>query len=376
MKVFKYRLYPTRKQITALNKQVEAHRQLYNNSLAERIKVYKETGKGINYYHQANNLKNLRATNVDLANCNFGSLQQTLIRLDKAYQNFFRRIKKGEKAGFPRFKSVDRFNSISFGSIGDGCQIKKDKLYIQNVGHIEVNWHRPIDGKIKTLCISRSNNKWYVSFFVEYTPKKLRPNKKIVGIDIGIENFATLSDKTIIPNPKFFKQSEKSLVKIQRQLSKCEKGSLKWQHKKRTLAKIYEKISNRRHNFVHQEARKIINKYGTICVEDLNIRDMQKNKYLSKSIADTSWGMFIKVLADKAEEAGRRFIKVPAQGTSQICSKCGTIVPKRLSVRIHRCNVCGLNMHRDLNASFNILSLGLQGLGATPLRSRLLQLAE
>jgi putative transposase len=187
-----------------------------------------------------------------------------------------------------------------------------------------------------------------------------------VGIDMGLESFATLSTGEKIPNPRFFKTDEKALAKAQRKLSKLEKGTPERRKAKKVVARIHERIANRRHNFIHQEARRIINRFGIIAVEALNTKGMLGNHCLAKSIADASWGQFITILSQKAEEATRKFVMVNPNGTSQTCSRCHSLVPKDLSVRIHSCPVCGLVLDRDLNASFNILALGLQGLGKIP----------
>ena len=164
----------------------------------------------------------------------------------------------------------------------------------------------------------------------------------------------------------FFKTDEKALVKSQRKLSKQKKGSLERKKAKKVVVRIHERISNRRHNFIHQETRKIVNKFGIICIEKLNIKSMLKNHYLAKSISDVAWNQFANVLSQKAEEAARQFVAINPQYTSQRCSQCGTMVKKTLATRWHKCPVCGIRLHRDFNASLNILSLGLQTLGLTP----------
>jgi putative transposase len=147
IKTYKYRLYPTGKQNKAINSQLEGHRFLYNHALAQRKEIYEQTGKGIGYTIQATSLlPKLRKENENLSLCNYSSLQQTLRRIDKAFKAFFRRVKAGEKAGYPRFKSSDRFNTITYAILGDGCQIKENRLYLQNVGCIKIKWHRPING--------------------------------------------------------------------------------------------------------------------------------------------------------------------------------------------------------------------------------------
>jgi putative transposase len=194
----------------------------------------------------------------------------------------------------------------------------------------------------------------------------LAQSDKAVGIDVGLEEFATLSNNKEIPNPRFFKTDEKALASSQRKMSECVKGTFERTRAKRVVRSIHERIFNRRHNFIHQTARQIVNEFGVIAVEKLNTKGMLQNNYMAKSIADASWGMFLNILAVKAEEAGREFVKVNPNGTTQMCSRCHSIVPKDLSVRIHSCSICGLKIGRDLNSSFNILALGLQSLGLAP----------
>jgi len=194
---------------------------------------------------------------------------------------------------------------------------------------------------------------------------------KAIDIDVGLENFATISNQEKIANPRFVKTDQKALTKAQRKLSKQTKCSPERKKAKKVVINIHQRISNRRHNFIHQEVRKIVNKFGTICIEKLRVKNMMNNHTktfghkLNKSIADVAWSQFAQQLFFKAEDAGRKVIAVDPKGTSQICSQCGTIVKKDLSVRWHDCPVCNVHLHRDYNASLNILALGTQSLGFT-----------
>lgn len=360
IKSFKYRLYPTGKQIKALTYQLEGHRFLYNLALAQRKEVFEQTGKGLNYFDQARELTKIRKDDICLSSCNYSSLQQTFRRLDKAFKSFFRRVKAGEKPGYPRFKSADRFNTISYATIGDGCQIKDGKVYLQNVGHVKVKWHREIDGKVKTLSITRRNDRWYVSFFVECEPIILPKTGKEVGIDMGLNFFATLSDGLKIEAPKFLRKYEKLLKKAHRRLSRRKKGSNRRKKARKILARIHEKIANQRLDFCHKVSHSLVKNYDGFAVEALNIEGMVKNRYLAKSINDASWGMFLNILKYKAENAGRWYQEVTPNGTSQNCSTCGMVVEKSLATRVHNCPNCGLSLDRDINAAINILKAGMQ----------------
>lgn len=357
-KIYKYRLYPTKIQVASIETQLSGHRFLYNQALAQRKETYESTGKGVYYFSQATGLlSKLRKENEHIAFCNYSSLQQTLRRLDKAFKAFFRRVKSGEKPGYPRFKTADRFNTISYAVLGDGCQIKNNRLYIQNAGCIKVKWHREIIGNIKTLLVTRKNTKWYVSFIVEYEAgMSILPNTgKEIGIDMGLKAFLTTTDGQKIESPKYLKIAERKLAKAQRCLSKKKKGSVHRKKARILVAKQYEKIANQRLDFCHKLTYSLVKNYDGFAVENLNIKGMLKNKYLSKSISDASWGMFLAILKNKAENAGRWYQEVSPNGTSQECSQCGNIVKKSLAVRIHNCSHCGLSLDRDINAARNIL---------------------
>jgi putative transposase len=356
IKTYKYRLYPTAKQINVLIKQLNGHRFLYNQALTQRKEIYEQTGKGISYTTQATELlPKLRKENETIALCNYSSSQQTLRRLDKSFKSFFRRIKANEKAGYPRFKSFDRFNTISYATLGDGCQIKSSRLYLQNVGNIKVKWHRSINGNIKTLSITRRNNKWYVNFIVDCECELLPATNRIIGIDVGLKNFITTSEGHKIKPPKYLKRSEVKLAKAQKRLARRKKGSKRRKKARILLAKYYEKITNQRLDFCHKVTYFLVQTYDSFIVENLDIKNMIKNKYLSKSISDASWGIFLNILKSKAENAGRWYEEIIPNGTSQRCSNCGKIVKKSLAVRIHNCPYCKLSLDRDINAALNIL---------------------
>jgi len=228
--------------------------------------------------------------------------------------------------------------------------------------------HRQPLGEVGTCTIRRQNNKWYACFSIEYEPEPLPPSDKAVGFDVGLESFATLSSGEKIDNPRFFRTDEKSLAKAQRKLSKLEKGTPERRRIKAVVSRIHERIANRRHDFAHQEARKLVNEFGIIAVEKLQIKEMTDGNWrsMNRSIGDVAWAQFRQCIKYKAEDAGRMYIEVNPRGTTQRCSRCQSTVPKDLSVRIHSCPICGLVLDRDLNSSFNILALGLQSLGKIP----------
>jgi len=370
-KTFKYRLLPTKKQKRILQEQLNECRWLYNHFLEERKNAWEKEKKSISYFQQCNSLPSLKKERSSLDKVYSQALQNVADRIDKAFQNFFRRVKQKQEPGYPRFKGFDRYDSFIYKQANFGWKIDDNHLSLSKIGSIKIKLHRPIVGTLKTCTIRRQAGKWYACISIEYQPKPLPENKKAVGIDVGIKNFATLSTKEEIENPRFFKSEEKALAKAQRKLSKQSQGSSERQKAKKVVVCIHERISNKRHNFIHQESRKIINLFGIICIEKLNIKNMMQNHYLAKSIADVAWNQFAQALTSKAEEAGRKFIAIDPRDTSQVCSQCGAIVKKKLSTRWHRCSVCGIRLHRDYNASLNILRLGLQSLGISPRSPRL-----
>lgn len=378
-KTFKYRIYPTGKQERELNSRLESCRKLYNHFLGERKSLFENEGKSTTLYNQINTLKELKITYPNLKDVYCQVLQNVAVRVDLAYQAFFRRVKAGEKkVGYPRFKSIGRYDSITYPLYGRGIKVVDNRIRVTGIGHIKTVFHREIEGTPKSVIIKKSSTgKWYVSFSCEITETKSLPKSdKNVGIDVGLETFAYKSDDTKIDNPRFFRKEEKELAKVQRKLDKVtvkdknnkvlnvkDKTRLK---AKKVVSRLHERIAFKRHNFTHQEARKIVNKYQIICVEDLEVNRMVHNHCLAKSISDASWSSFFNLLQVKGEETGRVVVRVNPSYTSQDCSQCGHREKKSLSTRQHDCKCCGLSINRDLNASINILRLGLQSLGENP----------
>jgi len=376
-KSFKYRLFTQKSQETKLNNMLDSARFLYNCALEQRVICWKQWRKSVNYYDQTNALKEIRSLDEGIAQLNCSASQDILRRLDKSFQAFFRRIKTGNTPpGFPRFKSRNRFNSITFPTYGDGIKLKNGKFYIQNVGNVRIKLHREISGSIKTVTIRRTNNKWYACFSCEVEFKPLPASGKTVGIDVGLSSFATLSTGEKIANPRFFKTDEIKLTKAQRRLSKETKGTSSRAKQRKKVSRIHEKIANRRNDFAHKLSRNLVDMFQVIAFEKLNIKGMMENHSkvfgykLNKSIFDVAWSQFTQLTSAKAEWAGRKVIFVNPRNTSKMCSRCGRLVEKTLADRVHHCS-CGLVLDRDENAAINILSLGLKTLGLAP-GSRLL----
>ena len=356
-KSYKFRVYPNRQQTEALTEQLRSACNLYNQSLEERINAWKNEKKSINYYDQANNLKKLRTDGL-ITVANFSCCQDVLRRLNKTFSAFFSRIKKGQKPGFPRFKPNQRYNTLTFPSYGDGCKLVDKFVYIQVVKKIKVKLHRPVEGKIKTVSIKREAGRWFVIFSVECEPVPLQASTEAVGIDVGLTAFATLDDGTEIKNPRFYKEAQSKLRVAQRRLARrTNKKSNRRRKAVQLLQRQNAHVQNQRSDFHHKVSRSIVNRYGLIAIEDLNIKGMSSGM-LAKSVHDVGWGSFFNMLAYKAESAGREFVKVDPRGTSQTCL-CGAKVPKKLWNRWHSCPACGLERARDHVSAQLILRLGL-----------------
>ena len=364
-KTFKYRVYPTRKQVEALGGQLTQACRLYNAALQERRDAWRMARKSLNYYDQANQLKEIRAAG-NLALANYSACQDVLRRVDKAFKAFFARLKQGARPGYPRFKPQSRFDSYTFPSYGDGCKLKPDgKLYIQVVGGLRVKLHRPISGQIKTVTLKQEAGRWYACFSVEVTaPEPLPATGQVVGIDMGLESFAVLSDGTVIENPRHYRETQARLRRSQRKVARRKKGSHRRHKAVHELQRVHAHVRNQRSDFHHKVSRNLVNSHDLIAVEDLNIKGLAGGM-LAKSVNDAGWGSFLAKLSYKAAEAGRVLVKVNPNGTSQRCP-CGTAVPKSLGQRWHQCLACGLSVSRDHASSLEILRLGLSLQALTP----------
>lgn len=358
-KAFVYRLYPNTKQVEKLDYLLYVARWLYNSALDERRHAWRLQRKSLNYYDQANQLKEIREILPEASVLNCHVEQDMLRRLNKSFQAFYRRIKQGaEKPGFPRFKGKNQFSSITFPVYGDGIKLVDNKLRIQNAGMLKIKLHRELGEQINTVTIKRECGKWYAIFSCEVETQPLPKCGKQIGIDVGLNSFAVTSDGVFIDNPRYLREAEAKLRRTQRSVSRKKKGSKSRRKAVRILARNHQSVRRKRKDFQHKVANEIVKTNGFIAVEKLQIKNMVKNKHLSKSICDAGWGQFIGILSYKAEYAGREFIKVPSKNTSQRCSRCGAIVPKSLAVRIHKCPECGLVLDRDYNSALDILRLG------------------
>ena len=356
IKAFKYRLYPNKEQREYFAKTFGCTRFVYNRMLNDKIEHYKATEQI---------LKNTPAQYKDefpwLKEVDSLALANAQINLEKAYKNFFR----DKSIGFPKFKSKKNNhrsyttnNQKGTVSIADGY-IKLPKL--KSV--VKIKQHRPFDGLIKSCTISQiPSGKFFVSVLVEREIVQLPQLENKVGIDVGIKTFAVMSDGRVIENPMHLRKSEKRLAKLQKDLSRKQKGSRNRSKARIKVATLHEKISNQRLDFLHKISSEIISDNQAIVLEDLKIKNMVQNHKLGKAISEVSWGMFRTMIEYKAGWYGRKVIIAPSNyASSQLCSECGTksSQTKDLSCRTYICPECGLEIDRDYNASLNLLKLAV-----------------
>ncbi len=363
-KMFQYRIYPTKKQARKLSETLDECRWLYNHLLENRKTAYEQRGESLSCYQQQSTYPLLKQGRPSLTRVHSQVLQNVAVRIDLAFQAFFRRVKAHEEEpGFPRFRGRDRYDSFTFPQ--SGFSLTHDgRVTLSKIGSVKMVYHRPLKGKVKTCTIHRSSTgKWSVCFSVEGEPLRLPACSEPVGIDVGLKTFATLSDETEIANPKFFRKEEKALANVQRKHAKLAKGTPERKKHSKVVARVHERIAFRRDNFTHQESRQIVDRFGVICVEDLHVNRLIYNHCLAKSISDAAWTQFFDRLLSKAEEAGRQFITVNPAYTSQDCSRCHHRQKMPLRERTYHCPYCLLVIDRDLNAARNIKAVGLHRVG-------------
>ena len=369
LKAYKFRIYPTKAQITVMERTLDLCRWTYNQTLAYRKNLYEQEGKSSSKYATNALLPTWKEEKPELNEVFSQVLQNVQERVDLALKAFFRRVKAGEDPGYPRFRGKGWYDSFTYPQ--KGFKLEAGKLYLSKIGDIKIKLHRQIEGRIKRLTIRRTaTGKWFACFSVEIE-EVLPPwkDETSVGVDVGLESFATLSNGEKIPNPRFFRSEENELARVQRKLSKAPKGSSERKKALKVVELVHERIADKRYDFAQQVSKDLIDRFGTVCFENLNIKGMIQDHCLAKSISDVAWNMLVSITSYKAESAGSRVILVDPRNTSKMCSRCGLLVEKSLADRVHNCPNCGLSMDRDLNAAINILRLGLQSVGTGSRRS-------
>ncbi len=370
-KTFKYKLQPTPAQVVLLAGVLRLCRELYNAALQERKEAWQKCHVSVNYYQQKAQLPEIRTFREDCAAIHSQVLQDVVLRLDRAFKAFFQRVANGEKPGYPRFKGKHRYHSFTYPQWGNGANLDNGFLLLSKIGRIAVRWSRPLEGTPKTVSLIQEPDGWYACIACADVPVQPLPaTGQETGIDLGLESFLTLANGEQVANPRHYRKAEKRLVKAQRRVSRRKKGSQRRRKAIRLLQRAHQKIRRQRRDFHHKTALSLLRQYDTVYFEDLQVANMVQNGPLAKSIHDAGWNQFCTILVFKAGNAGKQAVAVPPAYTSQLCSGCGVLVQKGLSVRWHECPDCGASLHRDHNAALNIQRAGQAHRGAATRKRR------
>jgi putative transposase len=393
IRAFKFLLRPTARQTVALGEMLRDHCSLYNGALQERRDAYRHTSKtSVRYGDQSAQLKEIRAFDPERqGRWSFSSQQATLRRLDKAFQAFFRRVEAGQTPGYPRFKGVGHFDTVTFPRDGDGCRWnstphdRQMRVRLQGVGHVRVHQHRPVQGRVRTISVKREGNRWYVVLACDNVPAEGLPSTgAIIGVDMGVTHFLTTSEGEHTPNPHFLGAVAEELAAAQQHLATFPKRTRQRTKKHRAaarkVAKLHARVRRQRLDFHHKTARALVADNDVIAHERLNTAQMTKSPApkpdpstdgaflpngaaakagLNRSILDAGWGQFFAILANKAESAGRLVIPVDPRNTSRTCPPslggCGHVDGKsRVTQAKFQCTACGFTANADHVGASNI----------------------
>ncbi|MFF4604402.1 RNA-guided endonuclease InsQ/TnpB family protein [Streptomyces sp. NPDC001339] len=389
-RAYKFLLRPTVRQAQALGEMLRDHCSLYNGALQERRDAYRHVSKTtVRYGQQSAQLKDVRAFDPERqGRWSFSSQQATLRRLDKAFAAFFRRVKAGEKPGYPRFRGVNWFDTVDFPKDGNGCRWDSTphdpvtRVRLQGVGHVRVHRHRPVKGRVKTVSVKREGRQWYVILACDEVPAEPLPaTGAVTGIDMGIAHFLTTSEGEHIANPQHGRRNAEALAKAQRALKafprrKRENRSAKHRRAVEKVAKLHRKVRRQRTDHAHRTALAMVRTYDVIAHERLSIANMVRapkpkpdpenagaflpngaaaKAGLNKSIHDAGWGVFLGILAQKAESAARVVIPVDPRNTSRTCPACGhTSAENRTTQEKFECTQCGHTANADQAGALNV----------------------
>ncbi|MEU4150049.1 transposase [Streptomyces sp. NPDC026659] len=391
IRAYKFLLRPTARQAVALGEMLRDHCSLYNGALQERRDAYRHGSKTtVKYGDQSAQLKEIRTFDPECqGRWSFSSQQATLRRLDKAFQAFFRRVKAGQTPGYPRFKGVGHFDTVTFPKDGDGCRWdstshgRQTRVRLQGVGHVRVHQHRPVQGHVKTISVKREGIRWYVVLACDNVPaEELPPTGEVIGIDMGIARFLTTSDGGHVANPRFLEAMAEELAEAQRHLATFPKRTRRrtkaHRAAARKVAKLHGKIRRQRADFHHKTARALVTGHDVIAHEQLNTAGMTKSPApkpdpdqsgsflpngatakarLNRSILDAGWAQFLGILTNKAESAGRLVVPVDARNTSRTCPECWHVAKEnRVSQAKFQCTACGFTANADHVGATNVLN--------------------
>ncbi|MGY1498048.1 RNA-guided endonuclease InsQ/TnpB family protein [Streptomyces sp. QTS52] len=389
-RAYKFLLRPTVRQEQALVEMLRDHRSLYNGALEERRDAYRHVSRtSVKYGDQSAQLKDIRAFDPERqGRWSFSSQQATLRRLDKAMQAFFRRVKAGQTPGYPRFRGVNWFDTVEFPKDGDGCRWNSTphdpvtRVRLQGVGHIRVHQHRPVRGRVKTISVKREGLQWYVVLSCDQVPAESLPaTGAVTGIDMGIAHFLTTSEGEHIANPRHGKRNAAALADAQRALKafprrKQDNRSARHRRAVEKVAQLHRKVRRQRTDHAHKTAVTLVRDYDTIAHEQLRITNMVRapkakpdrdapgtflpngaaaKAGLNKSIHDAGWGVFLGILAHKAESAGRVLIPVDPRNTSRTCPACGYVSGENRTTQAKfECVSCGHTANADAVGALNV----------------------
>jgi len=357
LKTYKYRLYPRPAQEKNLFKILACARNFYNMCLSERKWAWELEQRNISRIDQQHQIKHYKATFPQAKQVHTHVLLVVTHDIQKAFDAFFRRMKSGEKAGYPRYKGRNWFNSFGFAEHGNGFRLDGNRLKVFGAGRIPVRMHRPIpaDGTIKTCRIKYQAGQWFVSFSVEVPDASELPKTgRFIGLDMGISTLITTSEGEKVENPSYYRAGQVNLRILSRSLARKKKGGKNRRKALKQVQRQHMHVGNQRSDYLHKLSTKLVRTYVGVALEDLATRNMVRNHHLSKSILDSGWGIFKQYLTYKAASAGRQIRFVDPAYTSQTCPQCGTIAKIDLSVRWVNCG-CGLSLDRDHRAAINVL---------------------
>jgi len=356
-RVYKYRFYPTFSQVIQLVKTFGCVRWIYNQALSEKQNLYKETKENLSYYDLCKKLTSWRKKYNWLENCSSVVVQQSLKNLDKSYKNFFKGISR-----FPKFKNKNSKQSARYTKNGFSWNSKTKELKLAKMKKsLKIKWSRDFEGSPSSITILKDyQNRYFISFNVKEDIEKLPKSNKEIGIDLGLSSFLITNEGEKIEHPKFLNKDLKKLKRRNKDLSRKKKGSENRIKAKYKLARLHGKITDRRKDFLHKLSFRIVNENQVINSETLKIKNMMKNRRLSRAIGQSGWGEFLRQLEYKSKWYGRTFTKISQwYPSSKLCSNCNHKREKlKLSVRTWKCEKCHEIHDRDINAAKNILAAG------------------
>ncbi|VVC05205.1 putative transposase [uncultured archaeon] len=360
IRTYTTRLKVARKQNTRFEYLLSQLCKIYNMALEQRKDAWMQFHTSLSQYDQHKELTELRVWFPEYEELPAAIERDPLHRLQLAFNGFYRRAKKEENPGYPRFKSATRYDSFSVDSQNFKFDFIKSQISLVGLGTFHYKTHFKIAGEPKQIHVKRCGKRWQAQVVCDIGPApEKKPVHKSVGIDLGLTTLVTCSDGAEIENPRWAKQEADKLAEANRFLSRKKRNSNNRSKAKENLRRCHQRIKGKRNAYLHEVTQKLIDSYDLIAYETLKINNMVKS-HLAKSILDAAWGELIYQLKYKAEETSISTVAVNPRNTSQLCSGCGRKVPKDLSQRIHACPFCGLVIGRDLNAALNILDRGMR----------------